>query len=79
MVLMEGWWQKRFGGGRSVFGRQIIVDGISRRVIGVMPAHFRFLDRNPAFLLPLQFDRYKAFLRQFRLSGNCAAKAWRND
>ncbi|MBV8832311.1 MAG: ABC transporter permease [Acidobacteriaceae bacterium] len=69
MVLMHGWWQKRFGGDRSVIGRHIIVDGISRQVIGVMPARFRFLDENPAFLLPLQLDRNKAFLGQFSFPG----------
>ncbi len=69
MVLMHGWWQARFGGDRSVIGRHIIVDGISRQVIGVMPAKFRFLDRDAAFLLPLQFDRNKAFLGQFDYSG----------
>ena len=65
MVLMHGWWQQRFGGDRSVIGRQVIVDGTSRQVIGVMPAGFRFLDQNPAFLLPLQLDRNKAVLGQF--------------
>jgi hypothetical protein len=25
MVLMEGWWQRRFGGDRSVIGRRILV------------------------------------------------------
>jgi len=60
-ILMQGWWQKRFGGDRSVIGRQIVVDGVSVQVIGVMPAHFRFLDRNPAFLLPLQLNRNKPF------------------
>jgi predicted permease len=69
IILMQGWWQKRFGGDVSVIGRQIIVDGISRQVIGVMPADFRFLDRNPAFLLPLQLDRNKAFLGQFSFPG----------
>jgi len=69
MVLMYGWWQARFGGDRSVIGRQIVVDGRSRQVIGVMPADFRFLDRDAAFLLPLQFDRNKAFLGQFDYSG----------
>lgn len=68
-VLMQGWWQARFGGGRSVIGRRIMIDGIPREVIGVMPARFRFLDRNPAFLLPLQFDRGKAFLGQFDYKG----------
>jgi predicted permease len=69
VVLMQGWWQKRFGGDRSVIGRQIIVDGMSRQVIGVMPANFRFLDRDPAFLVPLQFDRNKAILGQFAFPG----------
>ena len=50
-------------------GRQIVVDGILREVIGVMPANFRFLDRDAAFLLPLQFDRNKAFLGQFDYPG----------
>jgi hypothetical protein len=69
MVLMHGWWQARFGGDRSVLGRQIVVNGISREVIGVMPADFRLLDRDAAFLLPLQFDRNKAFLGQFDYPG----------
>jgi putative ABC transport system permease protein len=34
-----------------------------------MPAHFRFLDSNPVFLIPLQFDRNKAFLGQFDYPG----------
>jgi len=69
IVLMYGWWQARFGGDRSVIGRQIVVDGRSRQVIGVMPADFRFLDQDAAFLLPLQFDRNKAFLAQFDYPG----------
>ncbi len=69
MVLMHGWWQARFGGDRSVIGRQIMVNGTSREVIGVMPANFRFLDRDVAFLLPLQFDRSKAYLGQFNYPG----------
>jgi predicted permease len=69
MVLMRGWWQRRFGGDRSVIGRRILVDGIAREVIGVMPATFRLLDRDAAFLLPLQFDRNKAILGQVDYRG----------
>jgi predicted permease len=69
MVLSYGWWQARFGGDRSVIGRQIVVDGQARQVIGVMPADFRFLDHDAAFLLPLQFDRNKAFLGDFDYPG----------
>jgi predicted permease len=68
-VLTYGWWQARFGGDASVIGRQIMANGISRQVIGVMPASFRFLDRDAAFLLPLQFDRNKAILGEFDYPG----------
>jgi hypothetical protein len=68
-VLMHGWWQARFGGDRSVLGRPIVVNGVSREVIGVMPADFRFLDRDAALVLPLQFDRNKAILGDFDYPG----------
>jgi predicted permease len=68
-VLMHGWWQARFGGDRSVIGRQVVVNGVSHQVIGVMPADFRFLDLDAAMVLPLQFDRNKAFLGQFEYPG----------
>jgi predicted permease len=68
-VLTYGWWQTHFGADRSAIGRQIIVNGISRQVIGVMPASFRFLDHDAAFLLPLQFDRTKEFLGGFDYPG----------
>ncbi len=69
MVLTHGWWRSRFGGNRSVIGRRIVVDGVARTVIGVMPAHFQFLEENPAFLVPMQLDRNKAFLGQFGYFG----------
>jgi len=68
-VLTYGWWQARFGGAPAVIGRTITVDGIPREVIGVMPAAFRFLDRDAAFLLPLQLDRAKTILGQVSYQG----------
>src|SRR5215211_1871954 len=41
-VLGNALWQQRFGSDPGVMGRSIVVDGISRTVIGVMPAGFRF-------------------------------------
>jgi putative ABC transport system permease protein len=68
-VLTYGWWQARFGGDRAVIGRRILVDGVAREIIGVMPASFRFLDRDTAFLLPLQLDRSKTVLGQVSYEG----------
>ena len=65
IILTYGWWQARFGGDRSVIGRNVQADGIPREVIGVMPATFQFLDRDAAFLLPLQLDRNKEILGHF--------------
>src|SRR5271167_1247236 len=65
MLLTYGYWQSRFGGDRSVIGRRILVDGIAREVIGVLPQGFRFLDRKPALVTPFQFDRAKLFLGGF--------------
>ncbi len=69
VVLTYGYWQARFGGDRSVLGRNLVVDGAPREIIGVMPASFRFGDAKPAMLLPFQLDRGKTFIGQFSYSG----------
>ena len=69
MILLHDWWQTRFGGDPGVIGRQIMVNGVSRQVVGVLPAGFRFLDRDAAFMVPLQLDRGKAILGDFDYPG----------
>ncbi|HEX6050089.1 MAG TPA: ABC transporter permease [Gemmatimonadaceae bacterium] len=41
-VLAWGYWQRRFAGSRDVLGQQLVIDGVSYRVIGVMPRGFDF-------------------------------------
>lgn len=41
-VISHGLWQRRFGGDHSIVGRQIIVNGQSHAVIGVMPPRFEY-------------------------------------
>ena len=69
VVLTYGYWQARFGGDRSVLGRNLIVDGTPREIIGVMPAGFQFRDSKLAMLLPLQLDRNKTFIGNFSYEG----------
>jgi putative ABC transport system permease protein len=64
-ILTYGYWQSRFGGQASVIGRTIVLDGLPREVIGVMPAAFRFLDASPALILPLRLDESKMLLGNF--------------
>jgi predicted permease len=66
VMLMYGYWQRKFGGDRGVVGQTIKVDGKPRQIIGVMPKDFHFLDQeDPALLTPFQFDRAKIFLGNF--------------
>jgi predicted permease len=67
VILTYGYWNRKFGGDPSVIGRTIEIDGKPCAIIGVLPGHFRFLDRyltqmNPAVLLPLRLNRGKTYL-----------------
>ena len=66
VLLSYGYWQKKFGGDRSVIGRSITVDGKPREIIGVLPKGFHFLDQqDAALILPFQWDRSKVKLGNF--------------
>ncbi|MBV9937988.1 MAG: ABC transporter permease [Acidobacteriaceae bacterium] len=68
-ILTYGYWQSRFGGASSVIGKRIVIDGNSHEIIGVLPRSFRFMNSQPALVLPLQFDRNKVFLGNFSYQG----------
>ena len=53
VVLSYGLWQRRFGGDQQITGRDILLNGEKRRVIGVMPAGFQFLERHIGLWVPL--------------------------
>ena len=42
VLLSHGLWQRRFGGDPAIVGRQIMVNGASRTVVGVMPPSFTY-------------------------------------
>src|SRR5436189_429041 len=69
-MLTYGYWRRKFGGDASVVGRNILVDGKSRQIIGVLPQRFHFLDRDdPAVISPFQFERAKTHLGNFSYAG----------
>ena len=70
VMLTYGYWRRKFGGDASTIGRNLIVDGKSRRIIGVLPQRFHFLDRDdPALITPFQLDRSKVNLGNFSYAG----------
>ncbi len=69
VVLSYGFWQREFGGDPRVVGRSLRVDGELRRIIGILPQNFRFLDQTPALYTTFQFDRAKLHLGNFSYDG----------
>jgi predicted permease len=64
-MLSHAYWQRRFGGDRTVIGRRILVDGSAREVIGILPDNFRFMSTQPSIVFPFQFNRGEVFVGNF--------------
>lgn len=65
VILGHDYWQTRFGGDRDILGQTLLVEGIPREIIGVMPVGFRMVGRDPEIYLPFQFDRAQLFVGNF--------------
>lgn len=68
VILTYGYWQRRFGGDRSVIGRALTIESRPRVVIGVMPEDFRF-QNDPEVILPARFNRNTLALGLFNHQG----------
>ncbi len=64
VMISEGLWKRKFGSNPHIVGQSIILDGVSRTIIGVIPAsfHFRVWNFGPAeAYTPVGEFREKAF------------------
>jgi predicted permease len=68
-MLSYAYWQRRFGGDRTIVGRAIQVDAETRTIVGVMPRGFRMVDEDFDLLLPFALDRSHLKLAPFCCSG----------
>ena len=69
IMLGYGYWQRRFGGDRSVIGRTITLDSRPKEIVGVMPKGFRFGDTEADVIWPAAFDRGRLTLGGFNYQG----------
>ncbi|MBV9007898.1 MAG: ABC transporter permease [Verrucomicrobia bacterium] len=52
-LISDALWKRRFGSSRSVIGQQILLDGVAREVIGVLPPNVK-LPRRAEVYIPLE-------------------------
>ncbi|MEO8129889.1 MAG: ABC transporter permease, partial [Bryobacteraceae bacterium] len=55
-VLSHHLWETKFGANPNVLGQSIVLDSDPYTVIGVMPARFRWLNRESEFWVPIQLN-----------------------
>jgi predicted permease len=72
VILSHGYWQSHHGGDPGVIGRNLMVDGVSRQIIGVLPPDLHFLDFDPQLFLPYRLDRAELFFGNF--AHRCVAR-----
>jgi predicted permease len=56
VILSHSLWQRRFGGDRNILGRAILLEGVNREVVGVMPAEFSYPSPKTELWVPLSLD-----------------------
>jgi predicted permease len=64
VVISDGYWRRRFGGANPV-GQMLVVDGVPREIIGVLPRSFEFFDDPVDIFFPLQPVRSAARFPSF--------------
>jgi predicted permease len=69
LMLTNSYWQRKFGSDPNAVGRTLTVEGKPYEIIGVLPATFRFLDRDPQVLMPFRFNRAEIWVGNFSYQG----------
>jgi predicted permease len=60
VILSHALWERRFGSDANIIGHSILLEGVSRQVVGVMPADFRFPSPKTELWVPLNLDPRKS-------------------
>ena len=55
-ILTDAYWRQRFNADPNVLGRDLRVNTMPRKIVGVLPPDFRFLSSEAQLVLPDQHD-----------------------
>src|SRR5258708_6061411 len=66
VLLTYGFWQNRLGSDPAIVGRPLVVNGIARTVVGVLPKGFNLFDADTNLWIPIAFPDLKSQDRTFR-------------
>ena len=69
VILSHAVWARRFGADPAAIGRHIDVSGVSREIIGVMPAGFAYPSATTALWIPMALDPLHADVGSFNYAG----------
>jgi len=54
IILTDAYWRQRLAADPNILGRDILVNGLQRKVIGVLPPDFRFLSSEARLIKPIR-------------------------
>ncbi len=54
IILTDAYWRQRFTADPNILGRDILVNGIQRKIVGVLPPDFRFLSSEARLIKPIR-------------------------
>lgn len=69
VVLSHGTWKSRFGGDAGIVGRNLILDGVARTVIGVLPPDFKYPSASEVWVPRPPDPKDDEFRAGFRMQG----------
>jgi predicted permease len=69
VILTYEYWQRRFGGDKSVIGRTLTVDSRLNQIVGVLPDDFRFYGFDPELIQTMRLDRNRTSIGNFSFQG----------
>ena len=56
IILTDAFWRERFNSDPNILGRDTRINGIQRKIVGVLPPAFRFLSSEARVFLPIKSD-----------------------